>query len=134
VSSQEEYVNKPAVALIDDHLETRTMLRTFLQEWYDVKTFDNAQAAFDHMKKAPPQAVLTDILLTDYDGMELLRWMKADPLLKRVPLVAMSGLPYTETMKKVGFDQYLLKPVDLTRLQAVLRACLAGHPIHQTAA
>jgi DNA-binding response OmpR family regulator len=124
-------VNKPTIAVIDDHSDTRTMLEDFLKNLYDVSPYGNAREAFEGMKKNPPQAALTDILLTDNDGMELLRWMRADPVLKRVPLVAMSGLPFTETIKKVGFDQYLLKPVDMDRLLAVLHACLAGHPIHE---
>ena len=118
-------MNKPAIAVIDDQSDTRTMLEAFLKSWYEVRPYGSAQEAFDRMKKDPPQAAVTDILLTDNDGMELLRWMRADPVLKKVPLVAMSGLPYPETIRNLGFDQYLLKPVDMDRLVAVLHACLA---------
>jgi DNA-binding response OmpR family regulator len=110
------------------------MLAAFLNTWYEVRLYGNASEAFEQMKKNPPQAALTDILLADNDGMELLRWMRADPLLKRVPLVAMSGLPYSETMRQVGFDHYLVKPMDMGRLLDVLRACLGGRPANETAA
>jgi CheY-like chemotaxis protein len=117
-------MRKPTIAVIDDNQDTREMIKTFLEPSYEVHSYRDALEAFEKMKVIPPQAVVTDILLADHDGMELLRWMRADPLLRRVPAVALSGLAYKKEMQNVGFNHYLLKPVDLDDLLQALSDCL----------
>ena len=71
-----------------------------------------------------PQVVLLDIGLPGMDGFEVARRLRAIPALAGAILVAMTGYGSDEdrtTAKEAGFNEYLVKPVDLDLLQTWLR-------------
>ena len=78
----------------------------------------------------PPDLVLLDIALPGLDGMELLKRMRADSSLRRIPVVAVSAHAMSGDREKflaAGFDQYVAKPVAdrgtlLRAIQPLLRA------------
>ena len=72
-----------------------------------------------------PEVVLLDIGLPGMDGFEVARRLRAMPALAGAFLVAMSGYGSDEdraTAKEAGFDEYLIKPVDLDILREWLRS------------
>jgi CheY-like chemotaxis protein len=72
-----------------------------------------------------PEIVLLDIGLPGMDGFEVARKIRAIPALKGALLIAMSGYGREEDRaeaKAAGFDEYLVKPVDLDQLREYLRA------------
>jgi len=72
----------PIIAIIDDHQDTRNILEIVLKDQYLVRSYSNAHDAFTEMKKEKPDLVITDMLLQEGVGTELIRWMRADPILK----------------------------------------------------
>ena len=71
-----------------------------------------------------PEVVLLDIGLPGMDGFEVARQLRAMPALSGVFLIAMSGYGSEEdraTARLAGFDEYLVKPLDLDRLRAFVR-------------
>ena len=72
-----------------------------------------------------PEVVLLDIGLPGMDGYEVARHLRAMPALAGAFLVAMTGYGSDEDRahaKEAGFDEYLVKPVDLDLLRAWLRS------------
>ncbi|MCX6980812.1 MAG: response regulator [Verrucomicrobia bacterium] len=72
-----------------------------------------------------PEVVLLDIGLPGMDGFEVARRLRAMPVLAGAFLAAMSGYGSDEDraeVKAVGFDEYMVKPVDLDRLRELLRS------------
>jgi CheY-like chemotaxis protein len=70
-----------------------------------------------------PDVALLDIGLPDMDGYELARRIRAQPDLGGIRLVALSGYGQAEDKKRArvaGFDDYLVKPVELPALQRAL--------------
>lgn len=68
--------------------------------------------------------MLLDIGLPGMDGFEVARRLRAMPALAGAFLVAMTGYGSDEDLaraKDVGFDEYLIKPVDLDLLREWLR-------------
>lgn len=39
----------------------------------------------------PPEIIFTDLHMNQVDGLELVRWLKRDPLLKNIPVIVLSG-------------------------------------------
>ena len=71
-----------------------------------------------------PEVVLLDIGLPGMDGFEVARQIRAMPALSKVFIIAMSGYGRDEDRaeaKLAGFDEYLVKPVDLEQLRTWLR-------------
>jgi len=70
-----------------------------------------------------PEVVLLDIGLPGMDGFEVARQIRAMPGMEKTLLIAMSGYGSAEdraTAKAAGFDDYLVKPIDLGTLRARL--------------
>jgi CheY-like chemotaxis protein len=62
-----------------------------------------------------PIVVLLDLKMPKVDGLEVLRQMKADPDLKRIPVVMMTASREEEDLIKsynLGVNAYVVKPVD----------------------
>ena len=65
-----------------------------------------------------PVVVLLDIKMPKVSGIEVLRQMKADPALKRVPVVMLTSSkeePDLAACYDLGVNAYVVKPVDFTQ-------------------
>ena len=79
------------------------------------------EAAADYL----PDVVLLDIGLPGLNGYEVARRLRADPALRGVQLVALTGYGRDadhQLSKDAGFDQHLVKPVEPANVLAVLSA------------
>lgn len=66
----------------------------------------------------PPELVLCDLQLPDLDGYGVLATLRADPMTKAVPVVALTAFSMSDDLERVrtaGFDGYLIKPLDPER-------------------
>jgi two-component system CheB/CheR fusion protein len=71
---------------------------------------------------AVPRRVL-DLGLPGFDGYHVARQIRLDPSLKDVRIIAVTGHAQEsdrEEARKAGFDQYLVKPVDLVFVKSLL--------------
>ena len=114
------------ITLVDDHRDTREMLEVLMRDRYNVFSYSNAQSAFTGMKKQKPDLVITDMVLQDGLGTELVRWMRADPILRNTPAVVLTGLPFDKGFAEAGFQSFLQKPVDEKRLIHVIQESLVS--------
>ena len=73
----------------------------------------------------PPDLLLLDMHLPDTDGVALLAQLRCHPVLHRVPAVMVSANALTDHIHKAsqaGFAQYWVKPLELDKTLAALRA------------
>jgi CheY-like chemotaxis protein len=71
-----------------------------------------------------PEVVLLDIGLPGMDGYEVARTLRAMPAMAGAFLIAMTGYASPEDQlaaEQAGFDEHLVKPVDLDTLRKWLR-------------
>ena len=117
------------VLLVDDHEDTRLMLRTFLEhEGAIVSEADSAERALVTASAAPPGVVLTDVAFGRGapDGLWLLARLRATPPLAGVAVVVVTGHAERRAeLHRSGFDDVMIKPIELTDLGPVVRAAMA---------
>ena len=89
-----------------------------------------AEARFQALLESAPDAMVivnVDVQLPDMDGFEIARWLKSHPVLRRIPLVAVTAFAMLGDRERVlaaGFDGYLAKPIQpetfVQRMEAFL--------------
>lgn len=107
-----------SVLVVDDDAPSRGFVRATLeQHGAIVATAASAKAARARFKREPPDVVVSDLLMPDEDGLQLIREIrKLDHASGRVtPAAALTGLARTEDRRRAlaaGFQMHLAKPVD----------------------
>jgi len=111
---------KPIVLIVEDNPTTRKLVRITLESGgYEVVEAGDGRTALEQVSGRAPALVLQDLVLPDMDGMELVRRIRALPEGGSIPVLAYSGLrSQFENARKQGsgFTDFLLKPVDPSRL------------------
>ena len=81
-----------------------------------------------HEKPTGFDLILLDVVMPEMDGYDLLRYLKADPALSRIPVVMVSALDDIGSVVRcleLGADDYITKPFDPVLLRARMNAALA---------
>jgi PAS domain S-box-containing protein len=110
------------VLIVEDHQDTGTMLSTCLTHRGYHVTLAQTLAAGVAALQTPWDVVISDIGLTDGSGLDLARHITASG---RRPghLIAVSGYGTErdiEASREAGFDEHLVKPIDLAQLVGLL--------------
>jgi|SRR5882672_5738089 len=66
-------------------------------------------------RKEHPDLIICDLQMPVMDGYEVVRELKKDPLLRPIPIIAVTALSMPEDRTKVlskGFDGYVSKPIE----------------------
>jgi PAS domain S-box-containing protein len=112
--------------IVDDNEDSaRSMAMLQRRRNYETRTASTGPAAVAAAAEFAPEVVLLDIGLPGMDGFEVARRLRAMPALAGAFLVAMSGYGSEEDRTEAlsaGFDEYLVKPVDLGLLRERLRS------------
>jgi CheY-like chemotaxis protein len=112
---------------VDDNADMRAYLTRLLAPTWTVRTATNGQEALASVAAARPDVVVTDVMMPGLDGFDLLRALRADPVLRDVPVVMLTARAGQEAAVEgfdAGVDDYLAKPFESAELVARLRAVL----------
>ena len=105
---------RPNVYFIDDSATMREIVNTaLLRENISVVTCHDATIALAEIELAPPDVVISDIIMPGKDGYEVCRFIKQHPLLNKMPVILMSGLvdrTVAEKAAAVQADELIRKP------------------------
>ncbi len=101
------------IVLADDNADMREYLRRLLSEHYSVEAVPNGAAALAAIRRETPNLVLTDVMMPEMDGFDLLRALRDDPQTAALPVILLSaraGEEATLEGLEAGADDYLIKP------------------------
>ena len=116
-------------AIVDDDPDNRAILKEMLGSSGHVDMYEDAASALAGMKVREPQLAMIDMSLPDEDGIALLRKMRDDPGLARIPAIVVTAHAMTgdrERFLAAGFQGYLSKPFDEAGLLGMIRTLLPG--------
>ena len=117
---------KPRILIVDDDQGTLASLsRAFALEGYTAITSSSAARALERLQEEPVDAILSDVVMPEMDGLEFLEKVKEKA--PEVPVILMSGQATVETAMKatrLGALDFVEKPVGLDRLLLTLRNAL----------
>lgn len=92
-----------------------------------IHTAENGLIGLELFTVHSPEIVITDVNMPVMDGIEMagrIRSMNTDT--KFIVLTGYSDGNYLERFREIGFDDYMVKPVDFMRLFAAVQKCRAG--------
>lgn len=120
--------HQSSVLVVDDNEVNRDLLSRRLQrQGYEVAVAENGREALEKMRSHPFDLLLLDIMMPEINGYEVLETLKADPLLRHIPVIMISALDDMESVVRcieLGAEDYLFKPFNPTLLRARIGACL----------
>jgi PAS domain S-box-containing protein len=118
---------KPRILFVDDEATLRDYLARSLSDEYDVDTASNGEEALRRVLHARPDLIVSDIVMPELGGIELLRTLRNTPSTRTIPVLLISGHA-PESLRLEGFDEgadgYLSKPYTEKELRSRLRAML----------
>ena len=104
---------RPRILLVEDEATVREHLARTLSDDYEVETAGNGREALTAVIRNPPGLVITDIVMPDIDGIELLKTLRSTRRTQAIPVLLISGRAIDEQRIegfKLGADGYLPKP------------------------
>ncbi len=114
------------VLVVDDNVDAARTLAELLEVFgYVACVAHDGPAALRLADDFDPHAALLDIGLPAMDGYELARRLRQRLRARRLGLIAVTGYGLDvdqRRSKEAGFDAHLVKPVDVDRLEGLLRA------------
>ena len=118
------------VAVVDDNADNRLIIRTILEDQYEIQEFSSGIEAIQGFKKIKPDVVILDISLPEMDGTEILRRIRDDAELQHLPVVALTAHAMVGDREKylaAGFNDYVAKPIlDMNVLFSTIRRWVPG--------
>jgi two-component system, cell cycle response regulator DivK len=102
------------IALVEDNPDNRLLVRVILEPLYRVTEYENGFTALEGFRSHLPDLVLLDVSLPQMDGAEVLRRIRADAALRKLPVIALTAHAMSGDREKFlqeGFDDYVSKPI-----------------------
>jgi len=110
------------IAIVEDSPEIRLLVSVVLSRVYEVAEYPDGEEALAGFAGSRPDLVLLDISLPRLDGTEVLARMRADAVLKPIPVIAFTAFASDGERRRfldLGFDDHISKPItDFQQLKA----------------
>ena len=109
-------MSKPRILIIDDTPENLFLLGAALAAEFELQIATSGAMGIALASASPPDLILLDVMMPEIDGFETCRCLKADPLLKHVPVVFVTALGEMDSEVRglaCGAADYIVKPVNV---------------------
>jgi CheY-like chemotaxis protein len=105
------------ILVADDDPAILDAIKMILEfEGYEVETTTDGEIIYK-MQKEFPSLLLLDIWMSGKDGREICRFLKKDPLKKKIPIIMISASrDVMQSAKEAGADDFIEKPFEIEDL------------------
>ncbi|MCA0188176.1 MAG: response regulator, partial [Proteobacteria bacterium] len=121
---------QPLVMVVDDSLTVRKITGRLLErEGYRVITAKDGVDALEQLQTARPDVIIADIEMPRMDGFDLTRNIRADAVLKQVPIIMITSRTaekHKRYAEEIGVNHYLGKPYDEDVLLGLIQDYVSG--------
>ena len=114
------------VLAVDDNVDAAKGVAMLLRAFgHEARVAHDGASAMQAALEFLPEVVLLDIGLPVTNGYQVAKWIRQEPALKDVVLVALTGYGQESDLQRsreAGFDHHLVKPVDFAKIECILSA------------
>jgi len=127
--SEEKHYVANNIVIVDDEPDSLNLLTGILKgKGYNVSSSSDGQHALEIIQKELPDLILMDVMMSDMDGYEVCRCLKADEQTQNIPVIFVSALDEVfdkVTAFSVGGVDYITKPFQSEEVLAHVKTHLA---------
>lgn len=124
---------KARILIVEDNQPNRELLSDWLEaEGFEVLPAESLQQSFAALQDSEIDAVLLDVQLGADDGLTVATWMRNQPALRDVPIIAVTAHAMVTDHERVlnaGCNGCVSKPIDFRALREQLNRWL-GQPAY----
>ncbi len=120
-NSQSETEHLQTVLVIDDNKEIVSMITDYTSDSYKIMKAYNASEALSILQEKNISLIITDIMMPEKDGIQLIKEIKSNKFIKHIPLIVISAKVTDKQQEEgilAGADVYLPKPFSLSLLKS----------------
>lgn len=121
-------MGKPRVVIVEDEPNIVLSLEILLERaGYETATAADGEESLALIRRLHPDVVLLDIMLPKRNGYEVCQALKADPDLRRIPVIMLTAKGQeVEILKglELGASAYIAKPFGNAEILEAIRAAL----------
>src|SRR6516225_2812932 len=125
---REDGMMAKTVLIVEDNELNMKLFRDLLEaHGYETSGTSNGCEALDLVRKTRPDLILMDIQLPQVSGLDVTRWIKDDPELRGIPVVAVTAFAMKgdeERIREGGCEAYLSKPISVAKFIETIRRFL----------
>ncbi|MCA9914193.1 MAG: response regulator [Anaerolineae bacterium] len=115
------------VMLVDDDQTMVSLMQTLLElDGYEVVTARTGTEVVAKAEAERPQIMMIDFHLTDMEGVEVVRELRAHPVFANLPILMASGLDVREEVMAAGANEFIVKPFDPGDLPIIFNRLLGS--------
>jgi CheY-like chemotaxis protein len=125
-------VGQELILIVEDQPLNRQLVRDVLQsKGYRTLESETAEEGLRLAREHLPALVLMDIQLPGMNGIEALKQLRADPLTRAIPIIAVTASAMQQNRQEIlsaGFDGYQPKPINIKVFLQAVREALDRRP------
>ncbi len=117
----DESPQRETVLIVEDDSDLRQFIRTILEPHYDTLEASNGKEGYSIATANLPEFILSDIMMPEMDGVELLQHIRRNPETSHIPLILLTAKTDIESKLAgldYGADDYITKPFSVKYLRA----------------
>lgn len=119
----------PLILVVDDNRGIRELINYGLKREYRIVEAESGTEAIGKLQGELPDLVVTDLMMPEMDGMELLRRIRETSEMKHIPVIFLSAKTTVDAQVNAlesGAEVFLTKPFKMELLKAQVKSLLAS--------
>lgn len=128
----DEKAKQPILLIIEDEIDMQNLLGGILETEYQLVFAGNGREGLKKAIQMIPDIIISDVMMSEMDGIELVRDLKNDRLTCHIPVILLTaryGFSHKMEGLEGGADEYLVKPFNPGELKIRLRNLLESRKI-----
>ncbi len=125
-------MDQKTVLIIEDEEDAAELFAEMMRvSGFQVVKTSKSAPALSLMLSEKPDVILLDIMMPEISGLDILRQMRREPELAKIPVIVVTAKSMPADIKngmEAGASTYLTKPVGFLELKEAVERALAGKP------
>jgi DNA-binding response OmpR family regulator len=109
------------ILVVEDNRDMRLYIRSILSPAFKILEDSNGQEGLNKALESVPDIIISDVMMPEMNGMELLAQIKSDERINHIPVILLTAVHEEEQIVRsfdVGVDDYITKPFNASILKA----------------